>query len=98
MKTLIVPTDFSDVATNAMNYAADLALAINASIRLLHVFQIPVSYDNTDIPLPLIDIGELEKIHQDKMDELKELLETSTSGKLKIEAEAKPGMLTDYLK
>ncbi|MCO5237284.1 MAG: universal stress protein [Chitinophagaceae bacterium] len=98
MKTLIVPTDFSAVATNAMNYAAGLALAINASIRLLHVFQIPVSYDNTDIPLPLIDIGDLEKIHQDRMDELKEQLETNTSGKLKIEAEAKPGMLTDHLK
>ena len=44
MKTILVATDFSSVALNATNYAADMALAINADILLLHVYQIPVSY------------------------------------------------------
>ena len=30
MKTLVVPTDFSSVSVNAMNYAVDMAQAINA--------------------------------------------------------------------
>lgn len=98
MKTIIVPTDFSPVAINAMNYAVNLALAIDASIHLLHVFQIPVSYDNTDIPLPMIDITELEQIHQDRINELKTQVEQNSSGRIKVEAIVKPGDLIDYLK
>lgn len=97
MKTIIVPTDFSPVAINAMNYAVNLASAINASIHLLHVFQIPVSYDNTDIPLPLIDIQELEKIHQERINELKEQVDKNTAGKIKVEAIVKPGDFIDGL-
>ena len=98
MKTIIVPTDFSPVAVNAMNYAADLALAVDASLILLHVFQMPVSYNNTDIPLPLMDIGELEQINKERIDELKAQLQHVTSGKLNIAAEVKLGDLTDVLK
>ncbi len=98
MKTIIVPTDFSPVAVNAMNYAADLALAVDASVMLLHVFQMPVSYNNTDIPLPLMDIGELEQINKERIDELRAQLQRVTSGKLSISAEVKLGDLTDVLK
>jgi len=34
MKTIIIPTDFSPVATNAMNYGIDMAKAIHASVLL----------------------------------------------------------------
>ena len=44
MKTIIVATDFSSTALNAANYAADMALAINADLLLLYVYQLPVSY------------------------------------------------------
>jgi nucleotide-binding universal stress UspA family protein len=37
MKTILVATDFSSSALNAANYAADMALAINTDILLLHV-------------------------------------------------------------
>ena len=36
MKTIIAPTDFSKVSLNAVNYAADMASAINAKLLLLH--------------------------------------------------------------
>ena len=37
MKTIIIPTDFSPAATNAVNYGADMALAVNASVLLLRI-------------------------------------------------------------
>ena len=49
MKTLIVVTDFSPAASNAVNYAADMALTINATLLILHVYQLPVIY--LEVPL-----------------------------------------------
>lgn len=37
-KTVLVPTDFSDIATNSMNYALEWARHENAKVILLHVF------------------------------------------------------------
>lgn len=38
MKTILVPVDFSEVSTNAVQYAAAIALKMNASILLLHTY------------------------------------------------------------
>lgn len=97
MKSIIVPTDFSPVSINAMHYAVNLALAIDASVMLLHVYQVPLSYNNSDIPLPLMDIGELEAINVKRINELKERVQKDYPEKLNITAEAKLGDLTDVL-
>ena len=97
MKTIIVPTDFSPAAINAMHYALYMAQVINAGIVLLHVYQLPVSYNNSDIPLPLVDIGELERINVERLQELKDLAERTFSGALQISAEVKLGDLADEL-
>lgn len=100
MKTIILPTDFSPVATNAMNYAVDMAIELNASLLLFHVYQVPVSYNNnTDevAPLPVIDISELEKINNERLASLKEELEHITSGKIKIVTQVKMGVLVNEL-
>jgi nucleotide-binding universal stress UspA family protein len=52
MRTIIAPTDFSAVSLNAVNYAADLAVAINAELILLHVVQIPITV--SEIPFYFI--------------------------------------------
>ena len=100
METIILPTDFSPVATNAMNYAVDMAMELNASLLLFHVYQIPVSYNsNTEevIPLPVIDINELEKINKERLSSLKEEIEHVTSGKIKIFTQLKIGVLVNEL-
>jgi len=43
MRTIVAPTVFSSVSINALNYAADLAAAIEADLILLHVVQIPIT-------------------------------------------------------
>lgn len=49
MKTLLVPTDFSETANNALDYAGQIALAAKARIVLLHVNQI--TYVSPEAPL-----------------------------------------------
>lgn len=95
MKTIIIPTDFSPIATNAMNYGVDMAKAINANIILLHVYQVPVSM--TDVPVVVISVDELKKGAEEKLADLKASVEHITSGKLKIYTEARLGDVVDEL-
>jgi nucleotide-binding universal stress UspA family protein len=45
MRTIIAPTDFSDISLNAVKYAADIAMDINAELLLMHAdeFLVPGS-------------------------------------------------------
>ena len=52
MKTILVPTDFSENAENALYYAIDIAKRLNAKIILLHAYQ--SNYTNPYIPLDYI--------------------------------------------
>lgn len=95
MKTIIIPTDFSPSAINAMNYAADMAIAINASILLFHVYSIPISM--ADVPVMLVSVDDLEKNARSQMNELKLKLEHVVSGKVPIKAEARLGDTIDEI-
>ncbi len=59
MKTIIVPTDFSVAAEHAALYAAQLAKAMNASVLLLHVYQIPVAMN--DFPVMVVSVDDMKK-------------------------------------
>ena len=83
------------MATNAINFAADMAININASLMLLHVYQVPVSM--TDVPVVLVSGDELRKDSELKLKELKESLSHITSNKIKIYTEARMGDIVDEL-
>ena len=95
MKTLIVPTDFSPAALNAMNYAADMALQIHASLMLFHVYQVPVAV--SDVPIVLVSLDELKEQAEKKLAKLEADLVHITSGKLKIYTETRLGNVVDEL-
>ncbi len=95
MKTIIIPTDFSPVATNALHYGIDMAKTINASILLLHVYQVPVSF--TDMPVVLVSVDELRKGSEERLEHLKKEVEHITSGALKVYTEARLGNVVDEL-
>lgn len=59
MNTIVVPTDFSAPAENAMMYAGNIAKRTGATIYLLHVYQVPVSMN--DVPVMLVSAEELKK-------------------------------------
>ena len=89
MKTILVATDFSSAALNAANYAADMALAINADLLLLYVYQLPVSY--SEVPIP-INEGDFMEDAEKSINELKKQLSRRTGGKLNIDTEVRMGV------
>jgi nucleotide-binding universal stress UspA family protein len=95
MKTIIIPTDFSSIATNALHYGIDMAQSVNASLILLHVYQVPVTM--TDVPVVLISVEELQKNAEERLANLKKEVERISLGKLKIYTEARLGNVTDEL-
>src|SRR6185369_9321632 len=84
MKTIIVPTDFSAISNNAIDYAVDLAKATGSSILVFHAYQVPVSM--TDVPIVLLSVEELKRSLQER-----------TGNSIKIYAETKLGDTVDEL-
>lgn len=53
MKTILVPTDFSTAADNALSVAKLIARKTNATIHLAHFYSIPVAdYSYPDVSMP----------------------------------------------
>ncbi len=95
MRSIIIPTDFSPVSTNAMNYAIEMAKELKTSITLLHVYQIPVSI--TEVPIVMASAEDLKMEAEKKLDEIKKGVEHISSGELKIYTEARVGNVVDEL-
>src|SRR5690349_10045678 len=95
MKTIVIPTDFSAAANNAVHYGADMALAVNASVLLLHVYNIPIALG--DVPVALLSVDELKAAAESNINNLKKELEQKMPGKLKIYAETRLGTVVDEL-
>lgn len=95
MKTILVATDFSPAAMNAANYAADMALAINAEIHLFHVYQIPISY--SEIPV-IVNEEEMMLNAETLIQGVKEKLTQKTAGKINIATEVRSGVFFQELR
>lgn len=95
MRTIIIPTDFSTIATNAMNYAIEMAKELKASISLIHIYQIPVSI--TEVPIVMASAEDLKKDAENKLEEVKKAVEHISSGELKVYTEARVGNVVDEL-
>lgn len=95
MKKIIVPTDFSPAALSAVHYAADMAVKIDASLLLLHVYQLPITI--TDAPLVLVSVDDLKENAEKKLAALKSDVERVTFDKLVVETISRLGDLADEL-
>ena len=94
MKQLIVTTDFSVPAENAMMFAGRLAQKTGAAITLLHVFQIPVSM--SEVPVLMISAEELKNNADAGLQKAKELLLRSFPDS-QVATESRMGDVTDEL-
>lgn len=94
MKKIIIATDFSSAANNAAEYGTDMALAVNADILLMHVFQPPVVI--SDVPL-IIDSEAIKDNAEKKINQLKDRLQIKVNHKIKIETEEQMGTLLNQL-
>ena len=96
MRTIIAPTDFSAISLNAVNYAADMAVATNAELLLLHVVQIPA----TVIEFPLTEM-EYQEMTEDASEHLAKLVDQlcmRTKEKINIHIKSMVGSVEHELK
>src|SRR5688572_11398144 len=87
MKTIIAATDFSPVSINAVNYAADMAAILGASLTLFHVYPIPMAV--SEVPVITYRLEQLESDAHRQIKLLKEALLDRTGGRVIIHNEVK---------
>ena len=95
MKTILVPTDYSEVADNALNYAVELAKFSKAKIILMHAYQVPVP--TGDVPVMLVSPAELEDINQKRIKKLESKVTKQVSGKTKVESIIRSGFTVEEI-
>jgi nucleotide-binding universal stress UspA family protein len=91
MKPIIAPTDFSPVSLNAVNYAADMACAMNSDLILMHVCRLPVAY--TEIPVTPDTITSLMQEAEGRLSQLKDDISLRIKDRIKISSEIRAGMV-----
>lgn len=67
MNKILIPTDFSDTAENAVDYAINMANFFSANLILLHVNQIPVS--TPEFGIAAYNFAEVKKDSLDTLNE-----------------------------
>lgn len=86
MKTILLPTDFSDVAKNAAIYAIKLATQVKATkIVLYNAYQAPVITEPTMPVVQLIDMESLKKITEDGLANFKSALQEAVPPQIELE-------------
>lgn len=95
MKTIIAPTDFSTVSLNAVNYAADMAVALKAELVLLHVVPIPMTV--AEVPLTEYEYEEMREEAQQELVVLKNQLFLRTENKINIHLKLSVGSVEHEL-
>jgi nucleotide-binding universal stress UspA family protein len=88
MNIILVATDFSTSATNAVEYASSLALTLNAELCLLHVSQIPMIIG--DVPRKEEET-EINENAQGRLEELKKMVKLKTAGKVPVDIQLQVG-------
>jgi nucleotide-binding universal stress UspA family protein len=72
IQTILCPTDFSPASDAALAMAIDLAKALKASVRVLHVFQLPfyVGWENGPAAAAATEslLGDLRKRGRDQLE------------------------------
>lgn len=76
MKTIIVPTDFSETSYNAARYALGLARQMNtARIVLYHAYELIVPIPDVPSSVPMVNPDELRSASMEGLDKMKRELE-----------------------
>lgn len=95
MKTILVPTDFSETARNAAVYAISFAKQLKAGkIILYNAFQTPVVTDPNMALVDVVDINELKKSSEEHLERFQAVLRPFCEGTdIEIETLSEYGMI-----
>lgn len=95
MNSILVPTDFSDIAMNAGRYAVALACDLGIQkIILYNAYQAPISADPSMPAVQLFDIDVLKKSSEEGLQKFMTTLQTSCSKPMLFETKSEFQTLT----
>lgn len=94
MKTILIPTDFSKTAINAVNYATALAHKLKAQVVLFHAFRPPVIA--SDVPVVIPTIRDIEKNCVRRLKDLRAKIKTQYP-KMEIDVVCKLGFASEAI-
>jgi nucleotide-binding universal stress UspA family protein len=111
MKKILVPTDFSENAANALVYAIQLVKLVNGKLILFHNADFPLNYTGTNIfpggdlgmgidpayPAGVLNNPELEHIQQERINQLATRVRQDTGNTIPVKTFYKYGSFTDNL-
>jgi nucleotide-binding universal stress UspA family protein len=91
MKKILVPVDFSLNATNAAEFACNLALFYGAEIWLYHSYEMPLI--TGEFPAPLYDVNDLQIAAEHELNELTNSLLKKIRSNVTIHIKAETNLL-----
>lgn len=95
MRTILVPTDFSDTSRNSCRYAADFAVQTQASrIVLYNAYSMPLA---TEMSWAILQTEELQAASAKNLQQLKAEMTGWTNGKVAIETLSDFGFLQERI-
>lgn len=85
LKTILVPSDFSECSDAALRYGLELARKFDASLHMLHVIQDPATqpWAAEGFALPLLDV--VDQWQNDAVDRLKAAVPPDDRGRVTVE-------------
>jgi nucleotide-binding universal stress UspA family protein len=95
MKTILVPTDYSKTANNAVNYAAALAQLMKAKLILVHAYHVPPQINR--VPFTTITEVQLERENARSLKQLAARIKKKAPG-ANIDCVARNGFAADVIK
>jgi nucleotide-binding universal stress UspA family protein len=95
MNTILVPTDFSKNAKNALDYAIGLANVTSSKLILFHVYQFPAL--TSEIP-DMLSEAEIERLLVRELKKLERYIHTTSTKKLTVEYAYKRGFPVEEIR
>jgi nucleotide-binding universal stress UspA family protein len=95
MKTLLVPTDFSKISDNALDYAIEMAKVTHARLILFHAYHVPVVPTEALMAVPEFD--QFEKIAVDGLKRLENLIRINHGDNVVTESVCKCGFAVEEI-
>jgi nucleotide-binding universal stress UspA family protein len=94
MKKILVPTDFSETANKARDYAVQLAQELNAEVMLLNSCHIPYASVHSGV---IVNVDEISKASEQLMKEQLEYLNLNYSN-IKFRSSCTSGLVVDSVR
>jgi nucleotide-binding universal stress UspA family protein len=95
MKTIVLPTDFTELSENSVNYGVEIAKITKAKVILFHVYHVPLVTTETPVIMP-----SLEELGEDCMQALRKIenqIYLAHGNDIKVECVCRCGLQVDEL-